>query len=225
MTTFISSEYIEAESKNSVTYVIGIERFRKISSGDRLSSKKFFINWSEFSVDLHVRKYAEEDLDIFVTNYSDWMVKARMSISVGNSSSGLHRSSREKVLKSVAGKTSERSLGCYELRTPFFRFLTRDGALELRVRVDLLGENIPGGRSNDDVHVLQSQLSEVKTQLNLLRAQLRQVEAKVELDGSVQVETEAEPTAGYSRQVKCPVCMKRVVRPMRIHQCPQVRLL
>ena len=234
MTRLISHEYIEAESKNSVTYFIEIDRFRETCMGvkadDIFSSEKFFINWSEFSVGLY-GGYEENDgfggLRIFVTNHSDWMVKARMSISVGNSSSGLHMSSREKVLKSVAGNASERSLNVYDC-VPFSRcttkdLLTRDGALEIRVRVDLMAENIPAGRSNDDVH--QSELSEVKAQLNLLKGQLRQVEAKVGLDGSVHVETEAEPAAGYSSQVKCPVCMKRVVRPMRLHQCPRVRLL
>ena len=111
MTRLISHEHIEAESKNSVTYFIEIDRFRETCMGvkadDIFSSEKFFINWSEFSVGLY-GGYEENDgfggLRIFVTNHSDWMVKARMSISVGNSSSGLHMSSREKVLKSVAGR-------------------------------------------------------------------------------------------------------------------------
>lgn len=236
MTRFISQELIEDENKSSVSYVIKIEKFRKtcskVTAGEAICSMKFFINWSEFSVDLYVG-YEVDDQDhlgVFVTNHSDWMVRARSSVTAGNPICSMRKFSREKVLKSRTGKMSERSVGWYEC-VPLSRcttkdLLTKDGTLQIKVKVELLAENFPGGRGHNDVQ-LELELSEVKTQLSVIKAQLRQVEAKVGGSGQVDIEEKQKPVAGDSSpvKVKCPVCMRNIVKPMRLRQCPQGHII
>ena len=211
----ISHQRIENKGKSMIDYVIEIENFNltmiNVDAGVRIPSKTFLVNWSEFSVDVKkVDQKRKEKLSVFLTNHSDWMVRAKSSLSVGDSS--LYRSSGERLWKAGA----ERFSG----KIPFSRcttkdLLTPDGSLKIRVRIELHAENFPGG-SHDKENQLELKLHDVE-------ARLLQLEAKG--DGGVQVEEVVEETPGEgTMQVKCPVCLKEVVKPMRLQQCPQVRL-
>ena len=209
----ISNERIENKGNSVIDYVIEIENFNltmiNVEAGVMISSKKFLVNWSEFSVAVKKGDLQRDGkLSVFLTNHSDWMVRARCSLSVEHSS--LYRSSEEKLWKARA----ERFCG----KIPFSRctitdLLTPDGSLNIRVRVELHAENFPGG-SHDSEHHLETRLANVQ-------AKLLQVEAK--FYGGIQVGVVEETPGEGTRQVKCPVCLKDVVKPMRLQQCPQVR--
>ena len=215
----ISHQRIENKGKSMIDYVIEIENFNltmiNVDAGVRIPSKTFLVNWSEFSVDVKkVDQKRKEKLSVFLTNHSDWMVRAKSSLSVGDSS--LYRSSGERLWKAGA----ERFTGKIPIsRCTTKDLLTPDGSLKIRVRIELHAENFPGG-SHDKENQLELKLHDVE-------ARLLQVEAKV--DGGIQgeevVEEVVEETPGEgTRQVKCPVCLRVVVKPMRLQQCPQVRL-
>ena len=50
------------------------------------------------------------------------------------------------------------------------------------------------------------------------------VRVRIKVDDSIQVDGVEETPGEGTRQVKCPVCLRVVVKPMRLQQCPQVRL-
>ena len=59
-----------------IDYVIEIENFNltmiNVDAGARIPSKKFLVNWSEFSVDVkQVDQQHTEKLRVFLTNHSD----------------------------------------------------------------------------------------------------------------------------------------------------------
>ena len=159
-----------------IDYVIEIENFNltmiNVEAGVMISSKKFLLNRSQFSVGVKkVDQQPKENLSVFLTNHNLWMVSARSSLWVGDS-----RLYREKLWTAGA----ERFCG----KIPFSRctiedLLTPDGCLKVRVRI--------------------------------------------KVDDSIQVDGVEETPGEGTRQVKCPVCLKDVVKPMRLQQCPQVR--
>ena len=72
-----------------------------VEAGVMTPSKRFLLNWSQFSVDVKkVDQQRKENLSVFLTNHSDWMVRARCSLSVEHSS--LYMSLREKLWKARA---------------------------------------------------------------------------------------------------------------------------
>ena len=209
----ISHQRIENKGKSMLDYVIEIEDFTwtmiNVDAGVRIPSKTFLVNWSEFSVDVKkVDQQSKEKLSVFLTNHSDWMVRAKSSLSVGDSS--LYRSSGERLWKAGA----ERFTGKIPIsRCTTKDLLTPDGSLKIRVRVELHAENFPGGTHDNEYHL--------ETRLANVQAKLLQVEAKAY--GGIQVDVVEETPREGTRQVKCPVCLKDVVKPMRLQQCPQVR--
>ena len=117
----INEEYlVDADlEEKTATYRIEIRNLRrklgKAQRGEKVSTKKFFVNWSEFSIDLFIAGEDEDDagyLSLYLTNHSYWMVRADTEVSV-----------EEEILKSFdsAGNVfksrdvdfSERSWGWY----------------------------------------------------------------------------------------------------------------
>ena len=66
----ISKEYLVDEDleEKTATYRIKIRNFRrklgKAQRGEEVSSEKFFVNWSEFSIDLFIAGDDEDDSDV-----------------------------------------------------------------------------------------------------------------------------------------------------------------
>ena len=86
--------------------------------------------------------------------------------------------------------------------------LSPDGTLTIKVKIDLLGENCPGGIQNQ---------SEVKCKLNKLNTELGDIKSKLrKIEENQAGEVSSSPE-------KCPMCMRVVRKPMRLQQCPRVR--
>ena len=84
----ISEEYLEADNGLS-TYVIVIQNFRKklreANVGDVASTKEFMVDESKFTIDLYIAgdEYNNRGhLSLFLTNESDWKVRAVTEVSV-----------------------------------------------------------------------------------------------------------------------------------------------
>ena len=83
----ISNQYLREEKKGSAVYIIEIRNFlRKLSQcrvGSKESSEVFYVNLSKFSIDLYIAGDRVEDhLSMFLTHHSDWLVRARVDVSV-----------------------------------------------------------------------------------------------------------------------------------------------
>ena len=75
--------------EKSGTYRIEISNFLNkwydAQKGQEVSTKKFFLNWSEFSLKLYMRgddQSEDEHLSLFLVNHSDWMVRAELGVHV-----------------------------------------------------------------------------------------------------------------------------------------------
>ena len=87
----ISKEYLVNEDlkEKTVTYCIKIGNFRmklgNAQRGEKISTKKFFVNWSEFSINIYITGDTHGDgehLSLFLVNHSNWMVRADSEVSV-----------------------------------------------------------------------------------------------------------------------------------------------
>ena len=85
----ISSAKLKEESISSATYIIVIKGFRKklaeATVGEYSITKQFTVNWSKFEIGLYIAGENEESQDylsLFLSNRSDWMVRARQEVSV-----------------------------------------------------------------------------------------------------------------------------------------------
>ena len=232
----ISGEYLR-DVGSSATYVIEIKDFKKklaeTQMGTKISTKEFFVNWSKFSIDLFLAGH-EDDMEdqsgigVYITNKSDWMVRTVTSVYVKNV-----------VLMAFpqGGQVQESnaSIG-WNNCVPHSRciigdLLSEDGTLILELMFELLGENIVGGGSrNGEVQELKEQLTKEmtglkhkldsqETELFSVRSKLRKVQSELQ-----DVNRGFQPAQHSANTVKCPVCIKVVARPMRLQQCPKVRL-
>ena len=85
----------------------------------------------------------------------------------------------------------------------------RDGEVqELKEKMDQMSQ---------DMTSLKHKLDNQETELSAVKTKLRKVGSELQGDNSIQ-----QPLTNSA--VKCPVCSKVVVRPMRLQQCPRVRL-
>ena len=164
----------------TATYLIEIRNFRRklgmAQRGDEVSTEKFFVNWSEFSIDLvFVGEDEDEDVDddcylgLFLTNHSDWMVRADSEVTVkGEILSSL--ASPGRVLKSRDADFSDRSWGqpgCVPLSRCYNNDLLSHGGLTIEVKVKVYAEKTSEGAGDS-----QRQLSALKEELSDLQGQL-----------------------------------------------------
>jgi len=223
MMKMISMEKLTEESSNSATYVIEIQDFRKklvmAQLGKEVNTKEFYINWSSFKIGLYIAgesRSSKDHLGVSITNCSDWMVRARREISVKNE---VFSSSKEAgvVLKSKNGRLG-RSNCVPHNRCTTGDLLSHDGTLTLTVKVELLAENIPGGRDDGGVQrQLQDtneQLSGLKRKLDCQDIELANLKFKVKMLGPEE-----------DNIIECPVCIRVVERPMRLQQCPKGHII
>ena len=99
--------------------------------------------------------------------------------------------------------------------------LSPEGALTIQVKIDLLGENCPGGiqeqtglkhkldKQDTQLKKLETKLDKQDTELADIKSKLRKIEENQESSSSSE---------------KCPMCCRVVKKPMRLQQCPKVRL-
>ena len=246
----ISREYIKDVAGSSATYVIQIKDFQKMLDVSRVGSKtsthEFYVNWSKFNIDLFIAgaKNYEDFICVFLTNHSDWMVRAVTRVYV-KTVIILASGQGGDVFLSKDANVSKKSLGWLQ-GVPHSRCLIRDllsedGSLTMEVKVELLGENIPGGGNrNREIQELKKQMTKemkemskqmskhitkevagLKHKLDNQEAELLSVKTKLR-----KVETNLQDVNRDGQQpptVKCPMCSKVVARPMRLLQCPQVR--
>ena len=85
----ISSGKLKEESISSATYTVVIKDFKKklaeATVGEFSTTEEFFVNWTKFKIQLSIAGEKEEDkgyLSLFLYNGSDWMVRARLEVSV-----------------------------------------------------------------------------------------------------------------------------------------------
>ena len=85
----ISSGKFQVESIFSGTYTIVIDDFRKklaaATVGGCTTTEEFTVNWTKFHIEFYIaggNKEYKGYLSLFLHNRSDWMVRARMKISV-----------------------------------------------------------------------------------------------------------------------------------------------
>ena len=87
----ITNEYLRYENpvEMTATYSIEIQNFRKklrkAKKGKKVTTKKFFVNWSEFSIDIYIAGNTQTDgnhLSLYLVNHSDWMVRASFALYV-----------------------------------------------------------------------------------------------------------------------------------------------
>ena len=91
--------------------------------------------------------------------------------------------------------------------------LSPDGTLTIQFKIDLLGENCPGGIQDQAglKHKLNKQDTKLDTELAEIKSKLRKIE-------------ENQDSSSSSASEKCPMCTRAIKKPMRLQQCPQVRL-
>ena len=88
--------------------------------------------------------------------------------------------------------------------------LSPKGSLFIQVKIDLLGENCPGGIQDQSglKHKLDK-LDKLETELTGIKSKLRKIEEN--------------QSSNSSSSEKCPMCSRVVRKPMRLQQCPRVR--
>ena len=165
----ITWEYLKDVAGSSATYVIEIQDFRKklaeTPEGSSISTHEFYVNWSKFSIDLFIAGYKNGPKDyiaVFLTNHSDWMVRVKKEISVKNVVI-LSTSTGGDVYQSK-GADSEKSWGWLQ-GVPHSNcfigdLLSDNGSLTMEVKVELLGQNIPGGGNrNGEIQKLKKHMT------------------------------------------------------------------
>ena len=94
---------------------------------------------------------------------------------------------------------------------PHFRcfvgdLLSPEGSLTIQVKIVLLGENCPGG-----IQDLTGLKHKLDTEVAEIKSKLRKIE-------------ENQESSSSSASEKCPMCSRVIKKPMRLQQCPKVRL-
>ena len=176
----ISKECLVSEDleEKSGTYRIEISNFlnkyRNAEKGQEVSTKKFFLSWSEFSLQLYIRGDNQSDgehLSLFLVNHSDWMVRAGLDVHV----KGKYLVSTclpGRVLKSSiadSGKIYGRH-NCIPLYKCLRNASHSDEVLTIEVKVRVLAENIPGGGGD-----VQRQLSIMNKTLEKFLASKKEI--------------------------------------------------
>ena len=179
----INNQYVEEETwgedGNSVTYVIEIRNFinklGKARFGQQVESDKFFVNWSKFKVKLYIAgddEYVGGYVSLYVCNESDWMVRARSTVSVNSELLG-SEGPAGKVYESV-GDTWGWGECIPHSRCVMNDLLTHDGVLRIKVRVEVLAEKTPGGvdgRAGHKELILTSLLERLRSVENKLKGE------------------------------------------------------
>ena len=162
----INNEYLVNEDleEKTATYRIEIGNFRtklgNAQRGEKISTKKFFVNWSEFSIMIYITGDTQGDgghLSLFLVNHSDWMVRADSEVSV-KGKIFMSLGSAGHVFKSRDADFSDRSWGqsrCLPLSRCYNNdLLSHDGVLTIEVKVKVFAEKTSDGGSD-----VQKQLS------------------------------------------------------------------
>ena len=184
----IDDEYLEREEEEDLVKKMGIynieirnfrEKLGKAKMGEKVSTKKFFVNWSEFSIDIYIAGDDDSDgehLSLYLTNHSNWMVRALKQITVQNKVLELDQSAGFVYKSRIAG--SGNSWGwssCVPLARCYNNdLLTNDGILKIEVIVVVLAENIPGGGG-----AVHAEISELKRKLDAQDNEIRDLKSKV----------------------------------------------
>ena len=197
----INAEYLEGQGPKQKFYRIEIRNFRKklgkAQMGEKVSSKKFFVNSSEFSIDIYIAGDTNSDgnhLSLYVTNHSDWMVRARKAIYVNGVIFEEDGPFSGFFYKAGDADNSENSLG-WPNCIPLWRcinndLLSHDGILTIQVLVDVLAQNAVGCRGGvqkqlsamrEEVSGLKRKLEAQDTELREIKSKMRQVEMKKEI--------------------------------------------
>ena len=207
----ITNEYLRYENpvEMTATYSIEIQNFRKklrkAKKGKKVTTKKFFVNWSEFSIDIYIAGITQTDgnhLSLYLVNHSDWMVRASFALYVKgvifNSGNQIN------VYKPGDAYICERAYGLPNF-VPLCRcynndLLSHDGILALDLRVDVFAENtLRGGggiqkqlstlnKTQEQLSVVREEVSRLKrkladqdTEISDLKSKIRKVEMKKEI--------------------------------------------
>jgi len=225
----ISQEYLREEKKGAASYTIEIQHFHKklaeAQVGGKVTTKKFYVNLSRFSIDLYIAGDSAKDdtarISLYLTNESDWMLRARVDVYVKKE---IVRSTIKAgaVFQSKNAVMSERSSGwstcILHSRCTNGDLLFPDGSLILTVKVvEVLTEISNRG---PDLSIIQEQLTDLKhklesqeTEVKNLKTKLRKVETELQ-----NVEVSADPLSSVNT-FKCPGCTKVIKKPMRLQQC------
>ena len=211
----ISSGNLKKESNSSGTYTIVIDDFKKkvakSAVGERSTTEEFCINWSKFSIRLYITGDKENQgyLSLFLHNKSDWMIRARFEVSVkvmgregGVLKDNLHYCFKDEVFCSLGAfervyqpkaQPKENQWG-WKKCLPHSRcvpgdLLSPDGSLTIQVKINLLGENCPGGIQDQsglkvNLDKLDKKLTGIKSKLDTelpeIKSKLRKIESVVE---------------------------------------------
>ena len=108
------------------------------------------------------------------------------------------------------------------------------------MKINLLGENCPGGIQDqsglkDNLDKLAKELTGIKSKLDKeltgikskLDTQLPEIKSKlskIESDVAGLQGGQSSPESSNNSE-KCPMCIRVVMKPMRLQQCPRVRSL
>ena len=203
----ISSGNFKEESNSSATYTIVIDDFKKklakSTVGDVSTTEEFCINWSKFSIRLFIAGLNMESqgyLSLLLDNKSDWMVRAgfEVSVKVMGREGGVLKDNLPCCLK---GKSSsfvravqlKANSGWSRIPLPLSRcvpgdLLSPDGSLTIKVKINLLGENCPGGIQDQTglkvkLDKLEKELTSIKSkqdkELTEIKTRLRGIESVV----------------------------------------------
>ena len=213
----ISSGKFQEESIFSGTYTIVIDDFRKklaaATVGRRSTTEEFIVNWTKFHIEFYIAGRSKEHkgyLSLFLSNRSDWMVRASMEIYV---KVNIIVQSKEKEFGVVYNAKYGSGFGkCIpHSRCVVGDLLLEDGALIIKVKINMLGENCPGGIQTGLKRKLDEQDAKLNKQNSKLYTELLEIKSKLR---------KLEDNHGSE---KCPMCLKVIKKPMRLQQCLQVR--
>ena len=176
----ISKECLLSEDleEKSGTYRIEIRNFlnkyRNAKKGQEVSTEKFILSWSEFSLQLYIRGDNQSSgryLSLFLVNHSNWMVRAGLDVHV-KGKYPVSISSPGRVFKSSLADFGK-SYGwhnCIPLYKCLLNARLSDDVLTIEVKVKVLAENIPGGGGD-----VQRQLSTMNKTLEKFLASKKEI--------------------------------------------------
>ena len=226
----IDFDYKEKDGEQSLMYVIAIENFRTkletARAGQLASSKRFSIQGSEFRIDLYISgvdEFNKDFIGLFLTNTNGRIVGVKFEVFAFKGFNNIRlKKAREDLHKITFG---------WVRCVPHARCTERDlldpaGTLWLKVELEVTDPSIPSQDVQEQLFELQERFARQETELDQIRTELRTIKAELgnnnipagDGGGGPPVVSPTCPT------LKCPGCRKHVTKPMRLQQCPQVRL-
>ena len=212
----------ELKTSNGITYTIEIKDFinqtKPFSVGKPVSSEVFKIGEFSFKILMYPKGYNKKSansLSVFLSNESDWEVKASFTFIINE-----HSLSQENdlIFNSKKSKRGSNKWGwdpfVHRSRCHKGDLLEEDGTLTLVAKVKLLGEEVSNKRSALGNHLPTELDQQQKKKVTDLKQEMKKITAALN-----------NLTASQSVEMHCPICMEPAKRPMRLMQCGQGHII